>query len=66
MDYFRDICDSIGCEDFSAETCQAYLDQLLGSNYDNFDVLVPNIEYDLLNDMMTMIKKCSKTDLESK
>jgi hypothetical protein len=65
MELLRDFSDIIGTEDFSAEICQAYLDQPLGFNNDT-DVLVPNLDFELLNDIIIKIKDCDQDQLSGK
>jgi hypothetical protein len=63
MEIFHDISDIVGGEDFSAESCQAYLDQPLGSYYDSSDVLVPNLDCDSLNTIIKRINDCNDNEL---
>ena len=63
MEVFRDLSDIIGTEDLSGEICQAYLDQPAGSSFDNSDVLVPNINVDLLNEIVKAIADCDYEQL---
>ena len=58
MDILRDISDSIGTEDHSADSCQSYLDQPVTTVHDNSDVFVPNISCDALGEIIRKIKEC--------
>lgn len=58
MDMIRDISDSIGTEDYSADSCQSYLDQPVTTLHDNTDVFVPNISCDALGEIIRKIKEC--------
>lgn len=63
MDMLRDISDSIGTEDFSADSCQSYLDQPATTIHDNSDVFVPNINSDVLGEIIRRIKECDIDEL---